>query len=55
MMRRRSTVDSKFQTYARVVFPIIAPGIIAAGVLSFLNSWNEFMFALVLTACSDCP
>lgn len=40
---------SKFQTYARVVFPIIAPGIIAAGVLSFLNSWNEFMFALVLT------
>lgn len=40
---------SKFQTFTRVVFPIIAPGVVAAGVLSFLNSWNEFMFALVLT------
>lgn len=40
---------SKPQTFLRVVFPIIAPGVVAAGVLSFLNSWNEFMFALVLT------
>ena len=40
---------SKPQTFLHVVFPIIAPGVVAAGVLSFLNSWNEFMFALVLT------
>lgn len=36
----------------RVVLPVSLPGIAAAGVLGFILSWNEFLFALVLTGPS---
>jgi len=39
----------RIQAFFKVIFPIISPGIVASGVLSFLMSWNEFMFALILT------
>lgn len=32
----------------RIVFPLMLPGAIAVGVFSFLGSWNEFLFPLVL-------
>lgn len=35
--------------FLRVVFPISAPGVMAAAVLSFILAWNEFLFALILT------
>ncbi|MER7011569.1 carbohydrate ABC transporter permease [Saccharopolyspora sp. NPDC000359] len=31
-----------------IVFPLLAPGIIATAMFSFVSSWNEFFFALVL-------
>jgi multiple sugar transport system permease protein len=34
----------------RIVLPLSAPGIVATGLLVFVFSWNEFMFALALTA-----
>lgn len=34
----------------RVVAPPAMPGIAVAGLLLFIHSWNEFMFALTLTA-----
>jgi multiple sugar transport system permease protein len=34
----------------RVVLPIIAPGLAATGVLTFVFSWNEFAVALNLTS-----
>jgi len=37
------------QTYVRVMLPLSTPAIASAGVLIFLNSWNEFLFALLLT------
>jgi multiple sugar transport system permease protein len=37
-----------FQAFRRVVLPVARPGIVAVAVLSFLFSWNEFLFALVL-------
>lgn len=40
---------TQLQTYFRVVFPLVAPGLMATAVYSFLVGWNEFMFALVLT------
>jgi multiple sugar transport system permease protein len=40
---------TKWQAFTKVVLPLAAPGIMAAGILSFLLSWNEFLFALVLT------
>jgi len=33
----------------RIVFPLISPAIIATAVLTFIFSWNEFLFALILT------
>lgn len=33
----------------RVTLPVAAPGIIAAGVFAFLQSWHEFVFASVIT------
>jgi multiple sugar transport system permease protein len=36
--------------FVRVVLPLVVPGLIAAGILSFIFSWNEFSIALNLTA-----
>ncbi len=33
----------------RVVVPVAAPGLVVAAIFAFLVSWNEFLFALILT------
>jgi len=33
----------------RIVIPIAAPGLVVAAVFAFLASWNEFLFALILS------
>ena len=33
---------------ARIVLPVVAPGIVATGLLVFITMWNEFLYALVL-------
>jgi len=38
-----------FVVFFRIVLPISAPGLFAAGVLGFILSWNEFLFALLLS------
>jgi multiple sugar transport system permease protein len=35
---------------SRVLLPLLAPGLVAAGALVFVFSWNEFLFALAFTA-----
>ncbi len=40
-------------TYLRVMLPCAKAGLASAGVLAFLNSWNEFSFALVLTKSAN--
>lgn len=40
--------DSYFQTFRRITLPLAMPGLISVGILIFLLSWNEFLFALVL-------
>jgi multiple sugar transport system permease protein len=35
---------------ARIVLPVIAPGVVSAALLVFLMSWNEFLFAFTFTA-----
>lgn len=37
------------QSFFHVVVPVAVPGIVSAGILTFVLSWNEFIFALVLT------
>lgn len=36
-------------TLIRVVIPIAAPGLAVAAIFAFLVSWNEFLFALILS------
>lgn len=40
---------SMWQTYVHVGLPLARPAIAAASVLIFLNSWNDFLFPLLLT------
>jgi multiple sugar transport system permease protein len=40
---------SRMQTFWKVIFPIILPGVAAAFVLSMQYSWNELLFSLQLT------
>lgn len=39
---------SRIQTIIRIMIPIAAPGLVTIIIYSFIASWNEFMFALVL-------
>ncbi len=41
---------SNLGTFTRIVVPLIAPGLAAVAILTFVFSWNEFMFALNLTS-----
>lgn len=43
---------SSFGAYFHITLRLAVPGIIAAGTVAFLNAWNEFLFALVLTFTS---
>jgi multiple sugar transport system permease protein len=49
---RASRVDgcSPFQSFVRIMVPLALPGIVTAGLLVFIFSWNEFLFALTFTA-----
>ena len=40
---------SRIQSLVRIVLPVALPGLLSAGVFSFILNWNEFLFALVLT------
>ncbi len=40
---------TRFQAFLRIAVPVAAPGLLAAGLLAFILSWNEFLFALILT------
>lgn len=39
---------SRLGAFARVTFPLMAPGLIATGVFGFIQAWNEFVLALVV-------
>jgi multiple sugar transport system permease protein len=40
---------TRLQIFWRVALPLVRPGVITAGILSAVFSWNEFLFASVLT------
>ncbi|MDT4762717.1 carbohydrate ABC transporter permease [Sphaerochaeta sp. PS] len=39
----------KFRTFSRIILPLSLPGLASTAIYAFINSWNEFQFALVLT------
>lgn len=41
---------SRWQAFWRVLLPMVAPGLAATAIFCIIVSWNEFLFALILTA-----
>ena len=46
---------SRLGTFFRIILPLSAPGIVAAGILAFIFSWNQFLFSLVLSGPNTKP
>ncbi len=44
---------NKWRTLLKVVVPLIKPGVVATAVICMILSWNEFLFALILTYSVD--
>ena len=44
---------NRMQVFLQVVLPLVAPGLVATAIYMFINSWNEFLYALILTSSSD--
>jgi multiple sugar transport system permease protein len=42
-----------FQAFRKVVMPLAAPGLVTAGLLSFIWAWNEFLLAITLTSSPE--
>ena len=40
---------SIWQVFWRIIFPIVKPGLVAAAIFALITSWNEFLFAMILT------
>jgi len=51
-MEESAMVDgsTRLQALVYVVAPLVRPGLVAMTIMAFLTSWNEFMFALILTS-----
>lgn len=44
---------NKIQVFGIVVLPIVAPGIVAVAIYTFINAWNEFLYSLILMNSSE--
>jgi multiple sugar transport system permease protein len=43
---------SRWTAFVRIVLPLSAPGLVSVAILSFIFSWNEYLYALMLTNAS---
>jgi trehalose/maltose transport system permease protein len=50
-LEEASYVDgaTPFQTFYRVMLPLVGPGLVTTGLLAFIGAWNEFLFAVSFT------
>ncbi len=39
---------NKLTVFGKIVLPLVAPGIVATAIYTFINAWNEFLYALIL-------
>lgn len=51
-LERAAQIDgcSRWAMFRKVLVPVVRPAIVAALIFCFLVSWNEFLFAMILTA-----
>ena len=54
-MEEAAMIDgcSRFQSFYKILLPLSAPGLVAAGIFSFTLAWNEFLYALVFITSSQ--
>ncbi|MEV5495187.1 carbohydrate ABC transporter permease [Nonomuraea fuscirosea] len=43
----------RMTTFWRVLFPLVAPGLVATSIFSFITAWNDLIFALYLMSGSE--
>lgn len=41
---------TRWQGFMRVILPLSAPGLVASSIFSLMLSWNDFLFAVILTS-----
>jgi ABC-type glycerol-3-phosphate transport system permease component len=41
---------SRWKVFWQIILPLAAPGVLASGIIVFIFTWSEFLFALILTA-----
>lgn len=46
---------SLFESFVRISLPLVKPGIAASAILSFIFSWNNFLFSLILSGQNTRP
>ncbi|MDQ1646507.1 MAG: N,N-diacetylchitobiose transport system permease protein [Cryptosporangiaceae bacterium] len=39
---------TRFQAFWKVLFPLIAPGLVATSIYAFIQAWNEYIFCLTI-------
>ena len=44
---------NKAVTFIKIVLPLVAPGIVATAIYTFINAWNEFLYSLILINSTD--
>lgn len=44
---------SEFRIYTSIILPLAKPALITLGILSFLSSWNDFMWPLMVTTSTE--
>jgi ABC-type glycerol-3-phosphate transport system permease component len=44
---------SRLGALVRIVLPLSVPGLVAAGLLAFIMTWNHFLFAFLFTSTDD--
>jgi multiple sugar transport system permease protein len=46
-----ATIDgaSRQQTIRLIILPLVMPGVVTAGIYIFITSWNEYLFAMMLS------
>ena len=42
--------DTRLTAFRRITLPLVVPGLVATAIFAVIATFNEFMFALVLTA-----
>jgi multiple sugar transport system permease protein len=52
-----STIDGAgpFRSLFSIVLPLLAPGLVAVGILVFVFSWSDYLFAVILSASNAVP